>query len=224
MITEQNLLSFQNQLLNWFALEQRDFPWRQKSTPYKILIAEKLLQQTQANEVVVSAYEQLLIKYPSPFALAKADINDVEELFRPLGLAYRAKELCKMAQELVENHDGLVPNDLRKLLSLTGVGDYSARAVLSFAFEEDVPIVDTNVARFLYRLYEVPDPFPSNPARKKVLIEMAASLIPVGNSRDFNFAVLDLCSKVCRPTNPTCIICPVQEFCLYGSKMVCESS
>jgi A/G-specific adenine glycosylase len=218
MITEQNLLSFQNQLLNWFASEQRSFPWRHKSTPYKILVAEKLLQQTRANEVVVNVFEQLLANYPSPFALAKADVNDVEELFRPLGLVYRAKELCKMAQELVRDYDGQVPNDLKKLLRLTGVGDYSARAVLTFAFEENVPIVDTNVARFLYRLYEIPDPFPSNPARKKSLIEIAANLIPDGSARDFNFALLDLCAKICKLNNPACFICPVQKFCLYGIK------
>ncbi|MCA9730574.1 A/G-specific adenine glycosylase [candidate division KSB1 bacterium] len=224
MVTEENKSIFQNKILAWFVSEKRDFPWRQDLNPYKVLIAEKLLQQTQVNENVIRAYKQLLKKYPSPTDLAEADIADVEVIIRPLGFIYRARELCKMAQELVKIHNGQVPNELRKLLDLTGIGDYCARAVLSFSFDKDVPIVDTNVARFLYRLYEIPGPFPSNPARKKSLIELAGNLVPIGNSRNYNLAILDLCSKICKPTNPNCLNCPVQDFCKYGTKQIVKKN
>jgi A/G-specific adenine glycosylase len=100
------------------------------------------------------------------------------------------------------------------LIALPGVGDYSARAVLSFAFGEDVPIVDTNVARFLYRLCGLPGPMPANPARKRSLIELAGELVPAGRAKEFNLAILDLCAQICRPKNPLCTDCPVNLYCI----------
>jgi len=212
---EREKLEFQNRLLDWFERARRDFPWRSQSDPYAILIAEKLLQQTAARDVVVQAYEQFLHQYPTPHHLAAANVSDIEEIIKSLGLTYRAKELQAMAQELVAHYGGEVPRDLKELIALPGVGDYSARAVLSFAFGENVPIVDTNVARLLYRLYGIPGPLPANPARKKSLIELAGELIPAGQSRDFNLAILDLCAQICRPTDPTCPDCPIKVYCSY---------
>lgn len=213
-----NKIEFQERLLAWFEQAHRDFPWRSESDPYTILIVEKLLQQTAARDVVVQAYERFLDRYPTPQHLAQASVPDIEEIIRPLGLGYRAKELYALAQELVARHNGEVPRNLKELLALSGVGDYIARAVLSFAFGEDVPIVDTNVARFLYRLYGIPGPLPANPARKKSLIELAGTFIPTGQSKEFNLAILDLCAQVCKPTNPICPDCPVQVYCEYGTK------
>jgi len=210
---------FQDSLLAWFAQTRRDFPWRSQRDPYAVLIAEKLLQQTAVRNVVVRSYEYLLRRYPTPELLAQAHVPDLEGIIRPLGFVYRAVELREMAQSLVARHSGNVPSDLGALLALPGVGDYAARAVLSFAFGEDVPVVDTNVARFLYRLYGLPGPQPANPARKKSLINLAATLVPTGRSKDYNLAVLDLCATVCKPGVPLCAVCPVRTFCAYGLRV-----
>lgn len=216
-IPDNNKEAFHESLLGWFEREHRVFPWRSRSDPFAILIVEKLLQQTAARPIVIAAYEQLLQRYPSPHDLAAADINDLEEIVRPLGFAYRARELIFLAQTLVEQHEGHVPNTLPALLTLPGVGDYVARAILSFGFGEDVPIVDTNVAWFLYWLYCRPGRLPSNPARRKGLIGMATTLLPLGKSKVWNLALLDICALICKPLKPFCPLCPVQRFCAYGS-------
>lgn len=214
---DQNQINFQRSLLDWFDRERRSFPWRSQSDPFAILIAEKLLQQTAARAIVVIVYEKLIDRYPSPYELATADLKELEQTLHPLGLAYRARELILLAKTLVEQYEGKVPNTLSALLSLPGVGDYIARAVLSFGFGADVPVVDTNVARFLYRLYNLPGKLPSNPARNKRLIEMADNLLPRGRSKEWNLAILDLCALICKPKQPLCQLCPVQRFCTYQS-------
>lgn len=211
-----DLARFQHNLLAWFSQNKRYFPWRETSDPYAILIAEKLLQQTQARESVVYAYQTLLSSYPSPQLLAEANLADVSAIIQPLGLAYRAADLVGLAADLVTLHEGVIPNNLSSLMALTGVGDYSARAVLSFAFGHDVAVVDTNVARIFYRIFSIPGRMPSNPARKRSLIDLATALLPAGQARQFNLALLDLGALVCTPRSPDCKDCPVLEYCDYG--------
>lgn len=211
-----DLVGFQQRLLTWYSQNGRRFPWRETADPYAILIAEKLLQQTQARESVVEAYQALLTTYPSPEMLAGANLADVTAIVQPLGLAYRAAELIELAAGLVSFHGGVVPKDLSSLMALTGVGDYSARAVLSFAFGYDVAVVDTNVARIFYRVFAIPGWMPSNPARKRSLIALATALIPAGQARQFNLALLDLGALVCTSRVPDCASCPVLEYCEYG--------
>ncbi len=222
MLSEDRKSKFQACIFRWFKEFRRDFPWRNTSNPFYILLAEKLLQQSVARVTVVNAYSVLISKYPSPYILANADIRDLEEIIRPLGFLYRAKELKLLAQALVERHEGRIPPNLADLLILPGVGDYSARAVLSFAFGQDVPIVDTNVARFLHRMFAIAEPMPKNPARKKSLLNLANELLPRGKARDYNLAVLDLCALICKPRNPLCSQCPVNQFCAYGSRTLNE--
>jgi A/G-specific adenine glycosylase len=207
------------QLLIWSGKNSRRFPWRSKSGAYRILVAEKLLQQTAVRDSVVRAYLELTACYPNAASLANADIQKLTEIIKPLGFAYRAKELKTLGQALVVNHKGRVPRDLDSLLSLPGVGDYAARAVLSFAFGRDVPVVDTNVARFLHRFFGLRGRLPSNPARNKKLLRIAAGLVPTGRSREFNYAVLDLCANICTSRNPKCQICPLQDRCVVGSRL-----
>jgi len=179
-LTEENKGELQERLLVWFEHEGRSFPWRSQSSPWAILVAEKLLQQTAAIDKLVEVYNRIVNAYPNPKLLADADISTLESIIQPLGLGYRAKELHDMAGELVLRHNGEVPRDLRKLLGLPGIGDYAARAVLSLAFSEDIPIVDTNVARFLYRIFGVEGSLPSNPARKKDLTKLVGALFQGG--------------------------------------------
>ena len=204
------------ELLRWFEKAGRSFPWRFGRDPYAILVAEKLLQQTAARSAIIKAYCDLLSEYPTPAELASADIRTLKKVMQPLGLTYRATELRALGQSLMSKFGGNVPRNLRDLMSLPGVGDYAARAVLSFGFEENIAVVDTNVARFLYRFFGIRDPFPANPARKKNLIELAERLLPKGQSRDFNFAILDLCATICRPVRPLCEQCPVKFSCVYA--------
>lgn len=213
---QQNEAKIQKLLLDWYATNRRDFPWRKTNNPFEVLLAEKLLQQTKARDIVVSIYTDLLLKYPTPQALMSASEEELREIIQPLGLTYRASEIRQMAAEIVELHDGEVPSNLKRLLKLTGIGDYCARAVLSFAYHQDVPIVDTNIARFLHRLCGLGELLPTNPARKKYLRSLATQLLPENGIRDFNLAMLDLCAAVCTFQNPKCFACPLQEFCSFA--------
>lgn len=211
---------YHRELLAWFATSQRNFPWRSRRDPYAILIAEKLLQQTAATAVVAKVYEDLLAAYPTVGQLGAATEEQLTELLHPLGLTYRAAELRKLAQQLVNQYDSQIPNTLKELLQLPGVGEYCARAVLSFAHNIDIAVVDTNVARLLYRLYALEGPLPANPARKKRLVVLADRLVPPGRSREYNLAVLDLCAQVCRPRRPECSECPINKVCSFGNRVI----
>lgn len=217
-VDDKRISGIQDWLLAWFERSRRDFPWRHTDNPYIVLVTEKLLQQTAARDSVVKAFHDLTTLYPSVSELADADDAELERILAPLGFHYRAKELKVLARTLLEEHGGSVPADLKQLKALPGVGDYMARAVLSFAYGQDVAVVDTNVARFLYRVFAIPGPMPSNPARKRTLLELAQELVPSGRSKEFNLAVLDLCALVCTPTKPKCTECPVQPFCDFGQK------
>jgi A/G-specific adenine glycosylase len=213
---DEDIGHLQDALLTWFERNRRRFPWRRRRNPYAVLIAEKLLQQTAARDVVVNAYQVLLARYPTPRHLAAAEVAHLEEIIRPLGFIYRARELQVLGSELVTRHGGKVPSTLAELLALPGVGDYAARAVLTFALGQDVAVVDTNVARFLFRIYGLDGPMPANPARKKSLIALANSMVPAGRSKEWNWAVLDLCARICTPANPKCPQCPVRACCSLG--------
>ncbi|MBL7091655.1 hypothetical protein [Acidovorax sp.] len=215
-LAEPDVLEIQTRLLDWFRISGRQFPWRQTCDPYAMLLAEKLLQQTVVREGVVQAYDDLLVAYPTPTALAEADVESIRTMIQSLGLHYRAQELVALTREISEKHGGCVPQDLKSLLALPGVGDYIARAVLCFAFGQDVPIVDTNVARILYRLFGLSGPMPANPARKRNLIELAGSLLPTGQSREFNLAMLDFGALVCKSSSPECDHCPLSPVCEFN--------
>lgn len=203
-------------LLKWFEHNQRSFPWRNTRDPYKILLAEKLLQQTAAAKQVVEAYNEITRLYPTVESLSEADSTALKQIIEPLGFIYRANELPKLAQEILIRNEGKVPQSLKDLLDLPGIGDYSARAVLSFAYNQDVPIVDTNIARLLHRIYGITEAIPSNPARSKRLIDIAAALIPKNKSRDFNLAALDLCASLCTANKSNCSYCPIKKDCSHS--------
>jgi A/G-specific adenine glycosylase len=211
---QEQVEAFQQAMLLWFAKHERSFPWRRSDNPYFILVAEKLLQQTVARESVVAAWHQITTLYPSPRHLAQADVAVLETFIRPLGFIYRAQELPTLGAALVKQHNGEIPNTLAELLALPGVGDYAARAVLSFGFGQDAAIVDVNVARFLYRIFRVNQPLPANPARKRPIQVVAQRLLPAGKSKSFNLAVLDVSALICTARNPKCRLCPVRKFCL----------
>lgn len=216
MFNEKEIGNIQRKLLKWFSKNGRSFPWRQSEEPYHILVAEKLLQQTVARDHVVKAYKTIITQYPTIMDLAKANIKNIESVIHPLGLIYRAKEFLLLANEIVIKHYGEIPNELDELLTLHGIGDYSARAILSFAFNQDISIVDTNIARLIHRLFGLKEPISKNPARNKKIREFADKLIILGNSKKFNLALLDLCALICKDSSPKCTSCPLKNSCEYG--------
>lgn len=203
---------FQQRLLRWYARHRRELPWRKTSDPYKILVSEVMLQQTQVDRVVPK-YKEFLRKYPTLEELAGASVSDVEATWRPLGYNIRPVRLHAIAQEAVHRHGGKIPASLEKLQAFKGIGRYTAGAVMSFAFHKDVPILDTNVKRLLQRVFL--GPMRSNGSKSvKHLWDLSAILIPKGKGYDFNQAMMDFGALICTARKPNCPICPMQRICI----------
>ena len=215
---EKVQLYFQKLLLEWFARNGRDFPWRHTQDAYSVLVAEKLLQQTSIKPSVVTAYQTIITQYPNIESLAQAEESEISQIVSPLGLRYRALELIKLARQVQEEYQCVIPRNLKELMRLRGVGDYIARAILSFAYLDDDVVVDVNVARILYRVFDLPGKFPENPARKRNLYIILDDLMPKGKSNHYNWAMIDLGSLICKHSNPKCSICPLKEICFYAMK------
>ena len=154
MAPSRQLSTFQRRLLAWYRLHQRKLPWRTTRDPYKILVSEIMLQQTQV-ERVVPKYHEFLQRYPTIEALALAKTPELRKIWYPLGYNIRPLRLRRMAQRALREHEGRIPDSYDGLLAMDGVGRYTAGAVLSFAFNQDAPILDTNVARLLARYFGV---------------------------------------------------------------------
>jgi A/G-specific adenine glycosylase len=181
-------------------------PWRATRDPWLVLVAEVMLQQTQARRVV-PAWNAFCAEYPTPAACVDASLGDVLRAWQGLGYPRRARDLHAAAHVIVTRHDGRVPDNLAALLDLPGVGRYTARAVLAFAFERDVAVVETNIARVLARVT----------GRRLTLGEVQAladSLVPAGLGWAWNQAMMDLGATVCRPV-PACAGCPVGDRCRW---------
>ena len=203
-----NVDAVQDRLLTWYRENHRDFPWRETEAAYEILVSEVMSQQTQLGRVV-EAWEDFLDRWPTVEALADADRADVVGFWTDHSLGYnnRAKYLHEAAGQLVTEYDGQFPEDPEELQELMGVGPYTANAVASFAFNNGDAVVDTNVKRVLYRAFGVPD--------DDAAFEAAASrLMPEGESRDWNNAIMELGGVACGQT-PACdeAGCPCREFC-----------
>jgi A/G-specific adenine glycosylase len=193
-------------VLAWGVAQLRDLPWRHERDPWAILVAEVMLQQTQA-ERVIPKWLAFLDAYPDPTACAAASLGDVLRLWQGLGYPRRARNLRSAADVIVERHDGLLPDDLDALLALPGIGPYTARAVLAFAFERDVAVVDTNIARVLARTAGER----LTPRRAQA---MADELVPNGHGWVWNQVIMDLGATLCRPV-PRCDACPIAESCSW---------
>jgi A/G-specific adenine glycosylase len=207
---------FAEKLLEWYEENKRNFIWRQVKNPYKILIAEKMLQKTVARNVA-TIYPKFLERYPNSLSLSRARIKSIENIIKPLGLhKRRAKEFKQLAISLVENFGGKVPDEREKLGSLYGVGDYVANSVLCFAFNKRVPIIDTNVSRIVDRVFGVA--IPKDPRRDKNSWKKIEMIIPKNNFKEFNWALLDFAAKVCTAKVPECNTCPINSICSYYTK------
>jgi A/G-specific adenine glycosylase len=203
--------TFRRKLLEWYDRNGRTLPWRETTDPYHILVSEIMLQQTQVDRVLPK-YHEWIEKYPSLEALALAPEHDVAETWRPLGYNIRPKRLQAIAREAVVTYGGKLPSDEATLLSFKGIGAYTAGAIRSFAFRERAAILDTNVARVLFRVF-IGKGVPKAHATKKELWRISAALVPRGRAFDFNQALMDFGATLCTARKPKCLICPMASQC-----------
>jgi A/G-specific adenine glycosylase len=198
-------------LLEWFATNQRDLPWRQTRDPYRILVSEVMLQQTQVDRVM-PYYERWLELFPTAEALADAPTADVIKVWSGLGYNRRAVYLQKTARAVVDEHGGVFPRTREELLMLPGVGPYTAGAIAAFAFEQDVAFMDTNIRRVVHRLAFGSD-IPARQATEQQVLEAAEKLVPEGFGWIWNQALIEFGALQCTQRRPACVICPLQQSC-----------
>jgi A/G-specific adenine glycosylase len=207
------LEAFQRRLLAWFRRNGRDLPWRRTRDPYRILVSEIMLQQTQV-ERVREYYGRFLRRYPTVRDLAAARPSQVRESWDGLGYYARARNLQAAAQRVVQAHAGRFPRTLEELRALPGVGRYTAGAVASFAFDQPAPALDTNVRRVLSRVFVRRRPA-SAAALDRRLWALAEAAIPKGEAWAFNQALMDMGATICTARAPKCAACPMRSICAF---------
>lgn len=198
-------------LMDWFRENRRDLPWRNTQDPYRIWVSEIMLQQTQVDRVV-DYYRRFLERFPTVRDLAAAEWEEVLDSWRGLGYYNRGRKLLETARAVVRNHDGVFPRSVEDLKALPGIGPYTAGAILSFAFNEPVPALDTNGYRILYRLFST-QPLERPKQRGGRWDDLGRRLIPEGRSRGFHSALMDFGSLVCTSRAPLCESCVLQSYC-----------
>jgi A/G-specific adenine glycosylase len=199
----------QRSVLSWWDRHRRDLPWRDTRDPWAVLIAEIMAQQTQVNRVV-PRWHEFLARWPTPAVLAAAPLADVLRAWQGLGYPRRAANLHRSAQVVVADAElgGLLPDTLEGLLALPGIGPYTARAVLAFAHEADVGVVDTNTGRILARVG-------GQRLGARAAQAAADALVPPGEGWAWNQAMLDVGALLCRPV-PRCHDCPLATSCRWA--------
>ena len=204
-------IAFAEQLLAWFTRGARDLPWRCERTPYRVWVAEVMLQQTRV-EMVASYYERFLARFPTIQALADASLEEVLKVWEGLGYYARARNLHATARQVVTTRGGQFPDTFESLLALPGVGRYIAGAVASIAFGRDVVAVDGNARRVLCRVFGIREDV-TRPAAQRKLESLATELLPPGRAGEFNESLMELGAIVCTPRSPRCDRCPLRDLC-----------
>jgi len=186
MITDRKIALFQNKILDWYHENQRDLPWRKTRDPYRILISEVMSQQTQLSRVALK-YEAWVKKFPTIKRLALANVSEVLHYWSGLGYNRRALNLKKTAEIIVKQYKGEFPREEKELLSLPGIGKYTAGAVLCFAFDKQIAVVDTNVRKVILTQFSTAE---------KDVAEIAEKLLPQGKAYEWNQALMDYAAEV----------------------------
>jgi len=202
---------FREDLLDWYDDHKRQMPWRETDDPYAIWVSEIMLQQTRV-DTVRAYYRRFLEAFPTVEDLAAADRDEVLKLWEGLGYYSRARYLHEAAAQVVEEHNGQVPETMDAIRDLKGIGPYTAAAVLSIAYQKPHAVLDGNVARLLTRIYAV-DADSTSSTTKRHLRRLANELLNRERPADFNQAMMELGSTVCTPTSPDCDACPVSTVC-----------
>src|SRR5579884_4208429 len=202
----------QEALLAWYRQHRRRLPWRHTRDPYRILVSEIMLQQTRA-EVVIPYYQRFLRRFPTLQGLARAQLGEVIRQWSGLGYYRRAENLHRAARLIVSRYGGRIPASFELLRALPGIGDYTARAVLSIAFSEPLAVVDANVARVLVRWHALRGS-PRQSRLQKKLRQLADAWLDTSAPGEWNQAMMELGATLCRPRQPLCEHCPVRQGCL----------
>ncbi len=197
-------------LRDWFTREKRNLLWREETTPYRVLISEVMLQQTQAS-VVTPYYQRWMERFPDFEALAAAPFEEVVKLWEGLGYYSRARSLWNLAKIVIEEHSGALPSTKEELLKLKGIGDYTSSALLAFAFHQRAAAIDGNVKRFLSRYFLIQEPIDSKEGEKKIA-EAAEGLLPQKRPWEISEAFIEFGATLCKK-KPECHRCPFQKSC-----------
>jgi A/G-specific adenine glycosylase len=212
--------AFHRDLPRWYRRHHRKLPWRATSDPYRVWVSEIMLQQTRV-ETVRPYYTRWLRAFPTIQKLARASDDRVLKLWEGLGYYSRARNLHRAAQAVVRQHHGQLPRTVDGLLTLPGIGRYTAGAIASIAFGERVPLVDGNVARVFARIFAIRANVKS-PRTLSSLWNLAEDLLPDAAPGDFNQALMELGALVCTPTAPRCNTCPMRRVCAARARGLVE--
>jgi len=208
----------QQNLLNWFADNARDLPWRKTYSPYHVWISEIMLQQTQMDRVI-DYFNRWMKQFPDIASITRSEEEKILKLWEGLGYYSRARNIFRTANILKEQHDGELPTEFKLLLQLPGIGKYTAGAIMSIAFNKEYTIVDANIERVFARLFNLAKSVKDKNTHHFIW-EKAEELLPRGRTREFNQALMELGALVCIPKNPRCKVCPVSDFCQSLKKNV----
>lgn len=200
-----------DRLLNWYEQNARSLPWRNNPHPYHVWISEIMLQQTKV-ETVIPFFERWIERFPDISSLARANQSEVLQLWEGLGYYARARNLHRAAQLIVNLYNGELPQDPKILRSLPGIGAYTANAIASIAYQQNVATLDGNIMRVIARLMALNLPVKSKIAGQKIY-EFAIELLPKGQAGQFNQALMELGALICTPHKPDCIRCPLMNDC-----------
>jgi len=216
---EKRDLRLSSILIKWYEDNKRDLPWRNTRDPYTIWISEIILQQTRVNQGY-GYFNRFIEKYPTVDLLATANEDEVLKLWQGLGYYSRARNLHAAAKMTMNRFNGKFPDNYKDILSLKGVGEYTAAAIASFAYRKPYAVVDGNVYRVLSRIYMIDTPINTNQG-KKIFAQLAQSLLDTCNPGEHNQSIMEFGALQCVPVNPDCISCPAQDICLaFNAKKV----
>jgi A/G-specific adenine glycosylase len=202
---------FSQKLLDWYALNARELPWRGHSDPYAVWISEIMLQQTRV-ETVIPYFQKWMERFPSVFELAAAPQQEVLNHWEGLGYYARARNLHRAASVIVQDFAGKLPADAQTLQTIPGIGRYTAAAIASIAFGQDEAALDGNIRRVLARVFDVDVPARSTEG-ERLLWQLAEENLPSGFASEYNQAIMDLGATICTPASPGCDNCPVADLC-----------
>jgi A/G-specific adenine glycosylase len=208
---KQKILNFQQTFLAWYEQEKRLLPWRENRDPYRIWISEIMLQQTQV-DTVIHYFNRFMEKFPTLEKLAEAEDEVLLKSWEGLGYYSRARNLKVAANQIMEEYNGIFPQEVEKIQSLKGIGPYTSGAIASIAFDLLEPAIDGNVMRVMSRLFEISLDI-SIANSRKTFDEVVRKLISPTFPGEFNQAIMDLGATVCTPVNPLCERCPISSFC-----------
>lgn len=202
---------YSNIIINWYLQNKRDLPWRNTTDPYKIWISEVILQQTRVNQGL-DYYLRFIERFPNIEALANADEDEVLKFWQGLGYYSRARNLHVASKEIMSKYAGRYPNEYKDIITLKGVGEYTAAAIASFAYNLPYAAVDGNVYRVLSRLFEIDTPIDSNKGKKQ-FGELAQEILSKTQPGLHNQAMMEFGALHCTPASPSCRNCPIQVNC-----------